>query len=80
MTRAILIVFFTAALLLPIAADTSAPGIQHLLDGHEVVARTARSAFKSAESANDQASADLVTQRIHVHEKAAWMKSPGIDR
>ena len=32
MTRAILIVFFTAALLLPIAADTSAPGIQHLLD------------------------------------------------
>ena len=47
--------------------------IRYLLDGHEAVARTARLAFKAAESANDQASADLLTQRIHVHEKSAWM-------
>ena len=47
--------------------------IRKLLEGHEAVARTARSAFNPAESANDQASADLLTQRIQVHEKAAWM-------
>jgi DNA-binding ferritin-like protein (oxidative damage protectant) len=47
--------------------------IRKLLEGHEAVARTARSVFKPAESANDQASADLLTQRIQVHEKAAWM-------
>jgi starvation-inducible DNA-binding protein len=47
--------------------------IKKLLEGHEAVARTARSAFKPAESAGDQASADLLTQRIQVHEKAAWM-------
>jgi len=47
--------------------------IRKLLEGHEAVARTARSVFKPAETANDQASADLLTQRIQVHEKAAWM-------
>jgi starvation-inducible DNA-binding protein len=47
--------------------------IRKLLEGHEAVARTARSVFKPAEFANDQASADLLTQRIQIHEKAAWM-------
>jgi starvation-inducible DNA-binding protein len=47
--------------------------IRNLLEGHEAVARTARTAFKPAESANDQASADLLTQRIQIHEKTAWM-------
>jgi starvation-inducible DNA-binding protein len=60
-----------------IAEEDSVPSatemIRKLLEGHEAVARTARSAFKPAESANDQASADLLTQRIQVHEKAAWM-------
>ncbi len=47
--------------------------IQQLLDGHEAVARSARAAFKIAEAANDQATADLLTQRLNVHEKSAWM-------
>jgi starvation-inducible DNA-binding protein len=47
--------------------------IRKLLEGHEAVARTARSVFKPAESANDPVSADLLTQRIQVHEKAGWM-------
>jgi len=37
------------------------------------VARTARKAFKVAEAAGDQPSADLLTQRMEVHEKNAWM-------
>ena len=60
-----------------IVEEEGVPGatvmIRGLLEGHEAVARTARSAFEPAESANDQASADLLTQRIQVHEKAAWM-------
>jgi len=52
---------------------TATDMIRNLLAGHESVARTARSVFKPAESANDQASADLLTERIQVHEKAAWM-------
>ncbi len=44
-----------------------------LLLGHEAVVRTARSAFPTAEEANDQASLDLLTRRIDVHEKTAWM-------
>ena len=47
--------------------------IRLLLDGHETVARTARAAFKPAEDAGDQPTCDLLTQRMQVHEKAAWM-------
>jgi starvation-inducible DNA-binding protein len=47
--------------------------IVQLLDGHETVARTARSLFPVAEEANDEATMDLLTQRIQVHEKTAWM-------
>lgn len=47
--------------------------IQQLVDGHEVVIRTARSAFSAVEKANDEASADLLTQRMQLHEKTAWM-------
>jgi len=47
--------------------------IRKLLEGQETVARTARAVFKPAESANDQATADLLTQRIQLHEKTAWM-------
>ncbi|HJR69916.1 MAG TPA: ferritin-like domain-containing protein, partial [Gammaproteobacteria bacterium] len=39
----------------------------------EAVARTARKAFKAAEKANDQPTCDLLTQRLQVHEKNAWM-------
>lgn len=47
--------------------------IQQLVAGQEAVARTARAAFKVAEAANDQPTADLLTQRMEVHEKNAWM-------
>jgi starvation-inducible DNA-binding protein len=44
-----------------------------LVKGHEAVARTARSVFPLAEEAGDEATADLLTQRLQVHEKTAWM-------
>src|SRR5690606_34922208 len=47
--------------------------IRILLDGHEQVTRTARAAFPAAEAANDQPTMDLLTQRMEVHEKTAWM-------
>ena len=47
--------------------------VQQLVADHEAVARTARSVFEIADAANDQPSADLLTQRLQVHEKTAWM-------
>jgi len=44
-----------------------------LAQGHEGVARTARSVFPLADEANDQPTADLLTQRMDIHEKTAWM-------
>jgi starvation-inducible DNA-binding protein len=37
------------------------------------VARTARSVFPIADKADDQPTADLLTQRLDIHEKTAWM-------
>ncbi len=47
--------------------------IRLLVTGHEAVVRTARDVTIIAEKAHDQASADLLTQRIQLHEKTAWM-------
>jgi starvation-inducible DNA-binding protein len=47
--------------------------IRLLVEGHEAVARTARGAFVTAEEANDQPTCDLLTQRMQIHEKTAWM-------
>ncbi|MGM0577669.1 MAG: Dps family protein [Myxococcota bacterium] len=47
--------------------------IRALVGDHETVVRTARSVFPKAEEAGDEASADLLTQRLQVHEKTAWM-------
>jgi starvation-inducible DNA-binding protein len=47
--------------------------IRLLVQGHETVARTARSVFVAAEAARDQPTCDLLTQRMQVHEKTAWM-------
>ncbi len=47
--------------------------VANLLDGHEAVTRTCRLAFPVAEKAGDQATIDLLTQRMQVHEKTAWM-------
>jgi starvation-inducible DNA-binding protein len=47
--------------------------IRQLVEGQEAVARTARQVFPVAERAADQVTMDLVTQRLQVHEKNAWM-------
>ncbi len=47
--------------------------IRLLVEGHETVARTARALFAIADKASDQPTADLLTQRLQVHEKTAWM-------
>ena len=47
--------------------------IRVLVDGQQVVVRTARSLFPVVEKAGDEATADLLTQRIQLHEKTAWM-------
>lgn len=44
-----------------------------LVEGQEAVVRTARSVFPAVGDAHDEASADLLTQRMQVHEKTAWM-------
>jgi starvation-inducible DNA-binding protein len=47
--------------------------IRHLVTAQEATARTARKLFPVVENANDQPTADLLTQRLEVHEKTAWM-------
>ncbi|KAB2320018.1 DNA starvation/stationary phase protection protein [Betaproteobacteria bacterium SCN1] len=47
--------------------------IRLLVDAQEATARTARSLFPVVDKANDQPTMDLLTQRLEVHEKTAWM-------
>ena len=47
--------------------------IKQLVEGQETVVRTARSIFPLVDGANDEPSADLLTQRMQIHEKNAWM-------
>ena len=47
--------------------------IRLLVEGQEAVVRTARSIFPVVDKAGDEATADLLTQRIQLHEKTAWM-------
>ncbi len=47
--------------------------IRQLAIGQETVVRTARKIFPAADSANDEPTADLLTQRMQIHEKNAWM-------
>lgn len=47
--------------------------VTQLLQGHETVAKTARSIFPAAEKGSDEATLDLLTSRIQLHEKTAWM-------
>jgi starvation-inducible DNA-binding protein len=58
-------------------ADNGVPDaermVANLAEGHEAVVRSARAALKIAEEAGDQATADLMTQRLAASEKAAWM-------
>ncbi len=47
--------------------------VRTLVEGHEAVIRTARKIFPAAEKAQDQVTMDLLTQRMQIHEKTAWM-------
>ena len=65
------------AALSAIPEDTAVPDaqtmIRNLVEGQQTVARTAREVFKAADAANDQPTCDLLTQRMDIHEKNAWM-------
>ncbi|HQR28201.1 MAG TPA: Dps family protein [Nocardioides sp.] len=60
-----------------IPEDDSVPSaedmIRNLVAGQEAVVRTARGVFPVADAAGDEPTADLLTQRMQVHEKTAWM-------
>lgn len=47
--------------------------VKYLVQAQETTARTARSLFPVVDEANDQPTADVLTQRLNVHEKTAWM-------
>lgn len=47
--------------------------VRLLVEGNEAVAKTARSIFPAAESGSDESTLDMLTQRLAVHEKTAWM-------
>lgn len=47
--------------------------VRELVGGHEAIAKTIRAVFATADEANDQPTADLLTQRLQIHEKTAWM-------
>ncbi len=53
--------------------ETAEEMIRQLVVGQEAVVRTARAIFPVADDANDEPTADLLTQRMQVHEKTAWM-------
>ena len=53
--------------------ETATEMVRQLVTDHETVVRTARQVFPAADAANDEVSADLLTQRLQVHEKTAWM-------
>jgi starvation-inducible DNA-binding protein len=69
--------FAAYAKLSSIAEENGTPSatdmIRQLVAGQEAVARTAREAFRLADAADDQPSADICTQRMDIHEKTAWM-------
>jgi starvation-inducible DNA-binding protein len=54
--------------------------IRELVAGQEAVVRTARAVFPAVEKASDEPSADLLTQRMQVHEKNAWMLRSLLER
>lgn len=60
-----------------IKEETSVPGaqdmIKDLVKGNEAVSKTARAIFPVVEKSSDEPTADLLTQRMQVHEKTAWM-------
>jgi starvation-inducible DNA-binding protein len=57
----------------PAVAPTAEEMLRDLVSGNEIVIRTARAIVRITEEGHDYATADLLTQRLAVHEKAAWM-------
>ncbi len=57
----------------PAAPPKALEMVRILVTGHEAVARTARGLFPLADKAGDEPTADLLTQRLTVHEQTAWM-------
>lgn len=57
----------------PEAPPAAMDMVRTLVNGHEAVARTARELVPLAEAAHDAPTADLLTQRLTVHEQTAWM-------
>ncbi len=47
--------------------------LRQLVEDHETIVRTARGVFPAVEKADDEPTADLLTQRMQLHEKTAWM-------
>jgi starvation-inducible DNA-binding protein len=57
----------------PVGVPSAEQMIQQLLDGQEAVVRTARAMFPAADQAHDEPTTDMLTTRMQVHEKNAWM-------
>jgi len=57
----------------PAAPPKALEMVRILKEGHEAVARSARAVFPLVDKAGDEPSADLLTQRLTVHEQTAWM-------
>lgn len=57
----------------PVEPPAALEMVRILVKGHEAVARTARELFPVADKAGDEPTADLLTQRLTVHEQTAWM-------
>ena len=54
--------------------------IQQLVEGQETIVRTAREIFPIVEAAGDESTADILTQRMQLHEKNAWMLRSLLDK
>ena len=65
------------AALSSIKEETGVPAwkemVTQLVKGHEACVKTARTVFPLADEAHDEPTADLLTQRMQLHEKTAWM-------
>jgi starvation-inducible DNA-binding protein len=57
----------------PVQPPKALEMVRLLVEGHEAVARTAREIFPKADAAGDEPTADLLTQRLTIHEQTAWM-------
>ena len=62
-----------ASFQIPEEPQSATEMIAHLVKGQEAVVRTARAVYPIADAANDQPTIDLITRRMELHEKNAWM-------